>query len=154
MRTHRVVACLILFVCSVALARDDAPPFPGDDKTDGLAWDKDNPKAVVVGVAGQIQMNGGVDTTKYKDGLILDKDEQINVYVYHYYVTAITRVNELYSKTVNLNDGLKTWTWTTDKNGGFPPGNYAVEVKVEKFRPDVNTDPRPATLTKEPFQIK
>jgi hypothetical protein len=106
MRVERVVAFVLLLCCSAALARDDAPPPQGGGgDTDGLQWDKDQPKAFPGGAASQFQVNGGVDITKYKDGLILDDPKVVKVYVYTYDAKTGKRADKhMYDTTIDLKD--------------------------------------------------
>jgi hypothetical protein len=50
--------------------------------------------------------------------------------------------------------GFKTWTGVTKKIGGYPPGVYSIRISAEKFRSAIGKEPGPATLVKEPFEIK
>lgn len=150
MLTIRLVSFALIVIGSAALAKAFGP---APAVTDGLVFEKDFPKAIVVGAAGQIAYNGMVDTAKYKDGLILDEKVRIRVFTYDP-VTGKAVPPPLYDKTEVEVTGLTKWAGTTKRVGGFPKGLYAVQVEVASFKQDGNTAARPAILIKQPFEIK
>ncbi len=120
--------------------------------TDGLKWDTDMPKAFGVARVSQIQLNGLVDAALYADGAVIADTISYKVYLYDVKMSA--RGMKVEDKTFNVAAGT-SWTGSTTRAGGYPAGNYSIEITTDKFRETANaTATRVAILKKEPFEIK